>query len=631
MLDKISWPASNRADEAASGAAQEPMIDLVEVLRLMRRQRTLIASILIFAISGGLLYLGITPPHYTASAALLIDTRQAPPFQPQSSANSAADSAHIDSQVEILKSDRIARSVIKKLDLLSDPSFIGPPSGLGALRHALNSLIDGEKVPTESDKLTRAAAVLEAGLTVKRIGLTHVIQVDYRSQDAVQSARICNAVIDEHIVGQLETKYHAARLAGDWLQGRLSELKEQAQAAERAVAEFRANNNILVPGGPPLSEQQLATLSSQRRVNLKDMESAAQIFRSLHETLLQRSTELIQQQSFPGTEVRIVTEASPPVEKSGPKASIVLGAAIAVGLAAGLGAAFAREHLNTGFLSSNQLKRELGVNCLGTLSAMSRYHSAAWWVSKARTRTRSHVNSGEETTHPRLIVQSWPYTLVADQPHLHYVEELKFIAADIFGLQQCRKVLGICSALPQEGKSVIAASLSELMAYSGQRVILVDCDLHSLGLTRRLAPKASAGLIDAILGQATLEELIWSDPATSLEFLPAGASSSKINRVNTPLASRAMQELLKNLRSRYDRVILDFPPIIPVADVKAASHVVDSFVLVIEWRTTSQAAVMDALSTAPLVPEKLLGAVLNKADPAVLKRLRPYKDRRYTH
>ena len=82
-----------------------------------------------------------------------------------------------------------------------------------------------------------------------------------------------------------------------------------------------------------------------------------------------------------------------------------------------------------------------------------------------------------------------------------------------------------------------------------------------------------------------------------------------------------MQHLLDSVRDRYDYVILDLPPITLFADVKAASHLIDYFILVIEWGRTSEQAVTGALNTAPLVVEKLLGAVLNKADPTELKRM----------
>jgi succinoglycan biosynthesis transport protein ExoP len=188
----------------------------------------------------------------------------------------------------------------------------------------------------------------------------------------------------------------------------------------------------------------------------------------------------------------------------------------------------------------------------------------------------------------------------------------------------------VTSARPDEGKSIVAANLSEMIALSGSRALLVDCNPRNVGLTEQLAPKATAGLMDIVAGQATVKDLIWSDPVTTVEFLPAvrdpvprdpnGKEDPAILCQRAQLAPAGLQKLLQSLEDRYDYVILDLPPI-TVADVKAISHLIDCFILVIEWGRTSRQIVIDALNTAPFVSEKLLGAVLNKADPAELRRL----------
>jgi succinoglycan biosynthesis transport protein ExoP len=81
-----------------------------------------------------------------------------------------------------------------------------------------------------------------------------------------------------------------------------------------------------------------------------------------------------------------------------------------------------------------------------------------------------------------------------------------------------------------------------------------------------------------------------------------------------------LQRLLQSVEDRYDYVILDLPQL-TVADVKATAHLINFFILVIEWERTSRQAVIDALNASPFVSKKLLGAVLNKANPRELKKL----------
>jgi succinoglycan biosynthesis transport protein ExoP len=140
-------------------------------------------------------------------------------------------------------------------------------------------------------------------------------------------------------------------------------------------------------------------------------------------------------------------------------------------------------------------------------------------------------------------------------------------------------------------------------------------------------------VLEVIAGRATVKDLIWHDLSTDLHFLPAVKVPVEHDQVTkeelspaalfrrTQLTPAGLKTLLESVQDGYDYVILDLPPITPVADVKAISHLVDAFILVIEFGRTSQQAVIDALNAAPPVFEKLLGAVLNKAGPNELKRL----------
>src|SRR5439155_21723157 len=91
------------------------------------------------------------------------------------------------------------------------------------------------------------------------------------------------------------------------------------------------------------------------------------------------------------------------------------------------------------------------------------------------------------------------------------------------------------------------------------------------------------------------------------------------------------KEMLKAARNEYDYILVDLPPILPVVDVKAAAHLFDAFVLVIEWGSTSGDEALKAVNASPILSERLLGAVLNKANEAVMRRFEGYSDRHYTY
>ena len=184
-----------------------------------------------------------------------------------------------------------------------------------------------------------------------------------------------------------------------------------------------------------------------------------------------------------------------------------------------------------------------------------------------------------------------------------------------------KQVIGFTSSLPNEGKSTIAASLALLVAQTGARVILVDCDLRNPSLTRKLAPGAELGILDVIAGAVSLRDAVWTDPSTNLTFLPASIKTRVVNSCEF-LAADATQALFENLRSNYDYILVDLSPLVPVVDARATSGFVDSYICVTEWGRTNVDAVKHSFKDAQNVYQNLLGFVLNKAN---IDRLSSYQ------
>jgi succinoglycan biosynthesis transport protein ExoP len=139
------------------------------------------------------------------------------------------------------------------------------------------------------------------------------------------------------------------------------------------------------------------------------------------------------------------------------------------------------------------------------------------------------------------------------------------------------------------------------------------------------------GVTEVIAGEAAVKDVLWHDSSTNLSFLPAVKAVANrdpaAGRVISPAAlcrltqftSVGLSTLLQSIEESYDYVILDLPSMTPMADVKAISHLIDSFILVIELGRTSQEAVIEAVDSVPAVFEKLLGAALNQHQRSWLK------------
>ena len=159
-------------------------------------------------------------------------------------------------------------------------------------------------------------------------------------------------------------------------------------------------------------------------------------------------------------------------------------------------------------------------------------------------------------------------------------------------------------------------------------MLLIDGDLRNPSLTKALAPDARIGLVEVLSGQRSLAEVMHTDPETGLRMVPA-VLNGRIWHTAEMLSSNAMAALLEAARAEYDYIVIDLPPVVPVVDVRAVAPLIDGFVMVVEWGVTSRDVVKEAIAAVEPLSERMIGIVLNKASPAVLKRLESYKGRYY--
>jgi succinoglycan biosynthesis transport protein ExoP len=356
-------------------------------------------------------------------------------------------------------------------------------------------------------------------------------------------------------------------------------------------------------------QQSGATRQSQ--VRLRELETAANTYRGIYETFLSRFTQSVQQQSFPSTEARVVTTASPPHTPSSPKIALTLALAALCGLGLGVMSAVAREQLNRQIHTRAQLEELLGTSCLAVLPAFSEKKTAL-------RKRRATQDSGAF----RQISEVAPFSATA--------EALRYIKVAIDLHPTGGKVIGIVSALPGEGKTTVATSFAAFVAKSGARTLLIDADLRNPAMTRALGYTNAPGLLNMVADKSDFDDLVITDTKYKFDFLP---SSTRIKPSNSSdiLNSPAIKDMLKAARNEYDYVLVDLPPVLPVVDVKAAAHLFDAFVLVVEWGSTSTDEIVKAVNSSPILSERLLGAVLNKADEAVMRRFEGYSDRRYAY
>ena len=274
--------------------------------------------------------------------------------------------------------------------------------------------------------------------------------------------------------------------------------------------------------------------TNQAQVALRELESTAQTYRTMHDNFLQRYTESLQQESFPISDARIVTPASPPNGKSGPKRLLILAMAMAGGLALGVGAGVLRDLMNGSVCTAVQAETALQAPCIAIVPLLNGQKSESKSIVKGARLAGLPSRQGlsEGASRRTIARDSDVMWAILDSPFSRFAEAIRAIklAVDLNGdVGNASKVIGFTSSIPNEGKSTITASLALLMAQVGARVILVDCDLRNPTLSRKLAPNADCGLLDVIVGTTPLEDAMWRDASTNLAFLPAGIKSRLAN------------------------------------------------------------------------------------------------------
>lgn len=465
-------------------------------------------------------------------------------------------------------------------------------------------------------KLERISRVMEQRTDKETLNIPDPVVTDALSNPVITRLRQ-QFLDDQSKEAEWSARYGSDHLAAKNLRAEMAGLQRAIWDEISRIAESYKSEVQIAKSQEEAIEKRMSDVfqksgaTRQSQVHLRELETAANTYRNIYETFLTRFTQSVQQQSFPSTEARVVTPASPPRGPSSPKTSLSLALAVIGGLSFGIILGFAREQMSRQIHTRAQLEKLIGTSCLAVFPAFGETGSV---LGKLRSKRNSAAF--------RQISEVAPFSATA--------EALRYIKVAIDLHPTGGKIIGIVSALPGEGKTTVAAGFAAFVAKSGARTLLIDADLRNPSMTRTLGYSGAPGLLNMVAEKAGLDKFVVRDTKFKFDLLP---SSTQIKPSNSSdvLNSQTLKDMLRTARNNYDYVLVDLPPILPVVDVKAVAHLLDAFVLVVEWGSTSTDEILKAVNTSPLVSERLLGAVLNKADEAVMRRFEGYSDRRYAY
>lgn len=383
-----------------------------------------------------------------------------------------------------------------------------------------------------------------------------------------------------------------AAVAGETSRARAAvAANRQSLVADLAAKAAAATNLRRSIEGSAGNNQAGLTRNSRSSSELGELERKAAALRSTYEAYLERYRQTTTQLGTEQADSSVVSEALTPSKPARPNTRINLLLGLLLGGAIGVSIAVIRMLFESHFSTSNQIENELDVDALPILptikSAKLPVRRAADPLSAARAMLEDTTGTFAEMHTNLLASLNRPVDGGANQ------------------------VVLLTSSLPREGKTTAAVCLATMSAQLGRRTVLIDFDQRRRGTTRALVDDPAVGVAQVIDGTATLESVTITTDLGGFDLIPA--SKLKGNAAGI-FEHEGLQALLTTLRGKYDLVLLDSAPILPIADSRILAKYADSILMLCRWRSTPRKAVEQALALLGESATPIAGVALTQVD-----------------
>jgi len=475
---------------------------------------------------------------------------------------------------------------------LNQANHVAGPHGLWKVAIFTKDQLD----PTYNIKnLSIPAAVNALSLNysvAERGKLTGVLGLNYQGQDKEHITKVLNAILVTYSAQNIERRSAESAQTLKFLDEQLPDLKKQLDDAERQFNKFRQQyNTVDVTKESELYLTQSITLETKKaELEQKQAEMAAkytadhpamreingqlsavnkqigelnstlkqlpdvqrqylQLYREvevktqLYTALLNSYQQLRIAKAGEIGNVRVVDTAVEPVEPIKPKKLQVLILSLFLGGFIGTLIALLRNMLRTGIKDSGQIENELDLPVYATVPRSPIQESRIKILKKKKSIPILAVKNSDDIA----------------------IESLRSIRTAIhFALASAKNnIIMIAGPSPEVGKSFISTNLATIFAQGDKRVLLIDADMRRGYMHKYFDVDVKPGLSELLSGQADLQKVLHKTPVANLDVITRGKSPTNPSEI---LSSNQFKELLEQLQSQYDHIIIDTPPVLAVTD-----------------------------------------------------------------
>ena len=371
------------------------------------------------------------------------------------------------------------------------------------------------------------------------------------------------------------------------LQADLSDLRSKIGSEIAKIASSFASDVEIAAAGAHSLERELEQLRVQSNtagevtVRLRELERQAEASKSLYETFLSRFKHEAEQGHMRRANARVVSSASIPTAPSFPKSHRIVLLATLISLTFGLIIVFLLDRIDNAVRSADEAEMLTGLPMLAMIPIQR--------------------GQGER---PADTVLQQPRSALADA--VRSLRTALLTGAD----SDPGRIVLVTSSEPKEGKTFVSLCLALMFSKSEERVLLIDSDVYRPRLHLTLGVEGERGLAQVLTGELDFDEVLLRGIGGTLDFLPAGRHAD----LTELLQEAQIRPLLAKLIARYDRIIIDSPPVLAVSDPRILARIADRVIYLIKWNATAQDAVRNGIKLLRAAGGNLYGIVLSQVD-----------------